>query len=479
MRMDKLMVIKVQMLMSCKANWEFSRIRIPGLSSLWPLFTLILGVYCTSTQMIQAKTFTLDEVIQEALRSSPQKKIVDQKFDKTAAEIGIGRSNALPKVDLSLQNSRNSAPYTNNEGAEKRKYGSEYKLSVNLMAPVYSFGRLQSVWDIAEASKRLNGEQKEFDTEIFLLQIISLYNSVLLMNSGLKVAEQSLNYLQKLYTFMSSEYQQGARSKMDYLRIKSQKDQAEAQLKQAQVSAQTALEKLKMNLGYNEQDFSIDQDHVLQSQFLKIAIEDTKEGLSQNKQLKTMRLGREISELTLDYYKATYLPSLSLIAGVVNDIRKPASSGSSSAAAEKDFKDLFKPKEFANYVGLSLNWNLFNGLATHYEIRKALSQSQMVGEQLSLAEKQIHLEQDESTNMLKSTKIILEAAKSSREAMELALTQADFDIREGNISLTDYFHTQTEYLQASQGEVKALIGMIEAVAYFKKSHGLDISGVKK
>jgi len=133
--------------------------------------TLKIPVLCLSFLLpltaLNASPLNLDDVLSLARRRTPSRIIIEESYNSGLAQIKRYRAEALPALDLRLQSSRSSLSLIDQAGTpdQKRAFGNEHSYSLELRAPVYSFGRLSSVYQIANLQTELTERQRSKNDE--------------------------------------------------------------------------------------------------------------------------------------------------------------------------------------------------------------------------------------------------------------------------------------------------------------------------
>jgi outer membrane protein TolC len=123
------------------------------------------------------------------------------------------------------------------------------------------------------------------------------------------------------------------------------------------------------------------------------------------------------------------------------------------------------------FVGLRLDWNLFDGLDKYHKAAvNALKQEQIQAQQdLTRLQLQQQSEQDKRNITVKAA--ALEVAKEQLSLAESILKNASLKYKEGLISVNDFLLAETGLEQAQAGVVAAYVSLRQAELEYLKTNG--------
>ena len=284
----------------------------------------------------------------------------------------------------------------------------------------------------------------------------------------------SLAHSKSTMTFAETEYKHGAVSQADYLRSKSRFALASADWEKAKADALAASERLRILLNLDTDKITLSVNDLTKNQYFT---GDLKNPASEPWSVKMQMVQKEISEKTVSYRKASFLPTLSLIAGAQGNIKTHA-IGPQNGVDRPDFHDLFTNDRINYYAGLALTWNLFNGLGTRAELDQAVAEATIAHINLDQITKQAKASRKEAVGKLEAAEKSLLASQEASEAMKLAYDQSEKDFKNGTISLTQLLEVHRDYQEALLRKYEAWSGKILAVAELRKNNGTPVWGGK-
>ena len=439
-------------------------LRFSGLTGFF-LFLICLPVF--------GKELSLDQVLSTALSDTRGQKKIQADFDQQIAETDIYRSSALPQLNLGLTSQRSSLSLIGQQGAgdQKRAYGNEHSYQLSLDAPIYSFGRLTSVWQLSKLQKSLIDQSKTMQTDQFLNEVINLYLSALLSQARVKVSKLGVDHSNSTLEFMQTEFNHGSLGKADFLRAQSKSYLSKAQYDRHLAEARAASEELKISLNLPEgQTVTIDPDTVENAQFF--SFKSPEQAKESSHPVRLANLQKEISEKTVSYRRASYLPTLSLIAGMGGSVKTHRIAGYPTESLQ--FQDLLSNSRMNYYGGISLRWNLFDGLKTSSELHQANAQAIKATLERENAIDQERINRKKAIDTLASSQKSLLATIDAKKAMEMAYHQSEQDFKRGTVSLTELLEVQKDYYDTLLKYYEALSAKINAIVAVKLSHGIPL-----
>lgn len=123
------------------------------------------------------------------------------------------------------------------------------------------------------------------------------------------------------------------------------------------------------------------------------------------------------------------------------------------------------------FIGLRLDWNLFDGLDKHHKAAvNALKQEQLAA-QSALMEQQLKQQIEQNKRMIDVKAGSLELAKRQLKLAESVHQNANLKFTEGLIGTNDLLQAQTGLEQAQTGVVAAYVALRQAELEYLKSNG--------
>jgi outer membrane protein TolC len=123
------------------------------------------------------------------------------------------------------------------------------------------------------------------------------------------------------------------------------------------------------------------------------------------------------------------------------------------------------------FVGLRLDWNLFDGLDKHHKAAvNALKQEQIQAQQ-DLTRLQLQQQSEQNKRNISVKASALDVAKEQLGLAESILKNASLKYKEGLISVNDFLMAETGLEQAQAGVVAAYVSLRQAELEYLKTNG--------
>ncbi|MFN5506810.1 MAG: TolC family protein, partial [Flavobacteriia bacterium] len=123
------------------------------------------------------------------------------------------------------------------------------------------------------------------------------------------------------------------------------------------------------------------------------------------------------------------------------------------------------------FVGLRVDWNLFDGLDKHHKAAvNALKQEQLEAK-TALVQQQLQLQIDQNKRLIDVKANALEISKEQLKLAEAVHQHASLKFSEGLIGTNDLIQAQTALEQAQTGVVAAYVALRQAELDYLKSNG--------
>ncbi|HVX28369.1 MAG TPA: TolC family protein [Parafilimonas sp.] len=298
----------------------------------------------------------LETCVQYALTHQPafQQSIIDQQI--VNAEIKTRLADWYPQVglDYTLQHYFKTPKYSTT-GVSVQNFSSAY------------FGATQNIFnpDVLLASKtagnvRMQSKQLTENDKIYLvLNVSKAFYDVLLSQQQINLVDQDIARLSRSVKDAYSQYQAGVVDKTDYKRAQISLNNAQAEKKQYEESLTAKFSVLKLLMGYpQEASFNLLYDSAKQESEIYI---DTLQQVNYNNRIeyKILETQKSLLQSNLQYYKWSYLPSVSAFANY------------NLVYANNNFGKLYSHDFPSSYAGLTLSFPIFQGGKRTWQIRGA------------------------------------------------------------------------------------------------------------
>ena len=123
------------------------------------------------------------------------------------------------------------------------------------------------------------------------------------------------------------------------------------------------------------------------------------------------------------------------------------------------------------FVGLRVDWNLFDGLDKHHKAAVNALKQEQIETQTALTQQQLQLQIDQNKRLIAVKANALDIAKEQLKLAESVHQHANLKFTEGLIGTNDLLQAQTGLEQAQTGVVAAYVALRQAELDYLKSNG--------
>jgi len=380
-----------------------------------------------------SSTLTLDDCIRLGLAHNQSLQINRFETDRSVSQAKSNIGMVLPVVNFNLSGGSSDLGGLGwNDG-----YSTSLSISQNIWDGGAWWNTLKSA-KVAEDAAIIQYESYEVST---IYQIKSAYYNYLSTQELLDVYEENLNTSKYQHQLTLERFKLGAASQNDTLRTRVNIEQARLQIVNGELDLQSRARNLNIILGRQADDplaVAIPGWEDVQVPELKRV---TEEVLRANQSLRLLDQNKDISAYNVKVAKAGYMPSLGMSA-----------SYSNNALA---FGDVFAQNTSNKSVGVSLSWNLFNGLRTSRSVEQGKINAKLATENYELTERNLRkeisqtLERMEALNeTVKISQLILVASEQ-----DLMLAQEQYKI--GSLSILDVLRITANYKDARSNLIRS------------------------
>ena len=371
---------------------------------------------------------TLYEACELAIQNHPLVESSRSSKLESEADYGIARSVYFPRIDLKSQlgpsHYLDDGTTTYGEGA------------LSVTQTIFNFGGLQNGVDSAEL-KAVGAKLRYARTqEDIAALVINSYFTILQAQELVSIYETSLDFYKKLLDTFWERYNAGISSKADAQKVEVSMKGAESQLTIQNQQLKTAKNLLENIIKQPVDRVDTDIDT------MKINIEGTMDdafvrALDNNVSLRAYKAEIEAQEKVIKSRNSEYLPSFGYRLQAKNEFQKVDGYRSSVDAQ------------------LTMNWNLFSGMATQEKINKEKAILRRMVATKEATELDIRNVLSDAFNAYQSSEkefqLAREAYDSSVYLMGLYLSEFDLGIR-----------TLLDLIQAREGQTNAAFREVNA-----------------
>lgn len=280
---------------------------------------LLLCPFLLSAQN-DTSAWSLNKCIEHALQQNISVQKTALNSETNAAYLEQSKANRFPSLNASVSDNLNWSRQFQNGG-----YGS-YSYSNNANASLNSSVRLYNGFKITNTIKQdelaLNASKLDLETtkESVSLNVLDAYLQVLYAIEQVKNAEKQIEATNKQLQMAEERMRLGAISRSDYLQVKSELASEQLTLANAQkqytMSKVSLMQLIELPASTNFSIVNPDFSNVTMQLRNPNADSIYNEALLKKPQIQSAAINRQMSELDIAIARASYLPTLSLNAGV-------------------------------------------------------------------------------------------------------------------------------------------------------------------
>lgn len=394
---------------------------------------------------------TLEESIELALNNNQSIKIAAAEY--SAAQWALKEAQGAKSFSISLSHSDDwfggDLPVTKNK--------KEFSNAVSAKLPIYTGGKLESTIEQAKIGKEVKRLGVDDTMQQIKLDVTKGYFNILQTRNLVQVSEESVNQLEEHLKNVRAQYAVGTVAKSDVLRSEVELADAQQELIKAQNNQELAMSnfnnivgmpldtqvKIREEMRYDEYDLTLDNS-------ILYALAHRPDGVAAQKSV-------EMAEQAVDIAKAGQRPTVSL-------------------AAANTWEDTSFPGDDTSTwnVGLTTNWNVFDGNVTRSQIKqaeanliKSKEQARQTQDGIQLEVRQAYLNMKEAEKRIQTSKVTVEKAQEDFKIAQVRYSAGvgtNIDVIDAQVALTK---AQTNYIQS-------LYDYNTSKAALDKAMGIDV-----
>lgn len=428
--------------------------------SILSLLTIFSGS-CLATADAGRDVLTLPRAVQIAIDNSPAVARSTEQGQQARYAEKAARSEYLPTVSADYTyTALDQAPYLITGGRQVQSaHTTQYQWGVSMVQPLFTGLAVSSRHNIEKLGIAIQDKENEQTVLDITKSVKRAYYRVLLTRKLLAVADETVATLASHEKDAQLFFDRGILRRNDLLRAKVALSNAVQLREGAGADARIAVADLNRWLSFDiSADTRIaDIDTVQYAPFQLGAL--IEEGLKTRPQLQAMALVRETLTQAVRLEKSAYYPT-------VTAVGRYWQNGDSPGADSNDFQN----DHNASLV-VQATWTLFNGNKTRSKVSRAVSEKRAYDESIREARDIIRLE-------IKSAYLNLGVARKNVETAEVAVSQAEENLRITQLgyrqeaaTATEVLDARTDLTQAKTNYYRALYGYLDALAALERAVG--------
>ncbi len=328
---------------------------------------------------------------------------------------------------------------------------SVYTAQVNLVQPLFAWGKIQGAVDVAKVSEveaRFAYTTAELD---ILHGVAKAYVGVLMAQAQLDVVKVRLEAATKLVEDIQNKLDAQSATRLDLLRAQAELEGVRPEALQAQANHQRALEVLNGQLGLDPRtSLSIAS---LPPAEVPVDLQGVER--SELSQLKEQEKGYRINDQIL-----------------TSDLRPRLDFSASAGYQAGKTDNLFKEPYDTWRVSLTLKVPLFDGLRTSGKRAQNRAVIEQIRQNRVDTERLVQVQQASARREVGKAQAFLEAATKAHDAGQEALRVSRESFAEGLISSLDLLQAERQERQLESQRVQAQLAVWSALLDLRRSLGL-------
>ena len=432
---------------------------------LFLLLTFAVAVYSYA-----AEGLTLDQAIETAVRNNPDLKAADSQVE--VAEAGVLRSVSgfLPKVTVSETWSRTDNPLLvfgtklNQQIVSTADFNpsvinnpepiSNYNSRLAVIQPIFNGGREYIGRAQAKLAKAASEQDRERIRQETAYNVVKAYYGLLFARENYTVATTSLKTTEEHVRLAEARFKAGAVLQSDLLRAKVQMAEVRDMLTRSKNGIQIAAANLNFVMGV-PQGTEYDVTGTLAVQVFSADLDaEINEASAKRPDLIAIGLNRQNAEKAVGKARTDYLPSLNLMG--------QTDWNSSRIAGDE-------AKSWA--VMAVLQWNIFDGLVIHANVKEALATSNRMKYLEEQTRSAAQLQVRQAHYALSASLDRISATASSVEEAEEGLRIVQKRYESGMTPFVDVLGAENALIRARTNALQALYDNNIAQAELKLAKG--------
>ncbi|WP_338868404.1 TolC family protein [Spirosoma sp. SC4-14] len=422
------------------------------------------------SSLARAQNLTLEQLIDKALTNNYS--VQSSKLDelKTEAQIAEVKAGARPQVNLTGDYKRYlkipgqvipASVFGGPEGTYSAvAFGLPYNLSTSVQAtqPIYSQSLLIAT-KAAKASRDLSALQTQKTKEDVAYNVSATYYNLQTTAQQIAFLRSNLAATERLIRITDLRRQNQLAQGIDVDRLQLSKTASQTQIESLQATYNQLLNSLKYLTGTPQTDSLQVQTAIEES----IPVAPGNEYTINRTDLQLLDQQKLINGLEQRNIKAGFVPSVSAY-GVAN---------SSVYAIGGDNSYI---KNLPGYwVGLQLNWNVFDGLARKAKLGQKRIDDQKLDVQTRQVRESISMDIANARNKFLVEQQNLTTNRGQVALAEKVYTQTQLQFKEGTVDLTEVVQAENSLRDAQNTYLTTLVNLRTAELDWKKATGSLIS----
>jgi|GEM_PF-5978380 len=433
------------------------------------------------------QVLTMDVALREALTSSTQSKIFDEKLVKSREFEHEKRGLLYPNIGAYANVGRGGQPVQNMaksltaaskdsatqaQAANMPDYtnvtANTYMYGLQAAGPIYTFGKLSTAIEMAklqDESVSLSVKRSKQDLQ---MQVVEAYSAVVIAQARVQVLTRSKERAEETFKLLDRDFASGKGMKSDVLMAKATLKSLQPQILTSERDADAARRNFNRLLGRDASDVTpLDTLGILagaENDPLPTRDAAIEQAVKNRADLQSLQVAARVYEGTSKIFQANYYPTIGY-------------TGKFGILA-------YEPDQLASWthrqwqIGVGVTWTIFDGLgkdgANKAQVAEWKSDARVFQFQASELQRSLEIEVDGALRDRVSADTSLAASIEGRDAATEAVSLLKGMYPGGSVRLTDVLSAEDGLRSAELGVLSARFSRIRAIAKLRLAQGQDL-----
>jgi HAE1 family hydrophobic/amphiphilic exporter-1 len=412
-------------------------------------------------------SLTFEQALERALSSNEGLKVAKERVVETQSRVQEAKANFLPQVNLGYTYTPTqrfpviripAGVFGPEEQTFQAAFSRENNVQLFLNQPIYTGGRLNSVYGISSSS--LDASKLELDRtrQEIEYRVVETFYAALMNERGVAVADEQIALTTRQLALARARFESGTVARLDVLQAEVELANAKARRIQAKAQVDISMQALRGVLSL-PQSQSLKLDGSLDELVVGHAREELDSQLPKRPDLQAYSARRQSAEYASNLADSEWKPSLSLTGNM---------------QYQQDSLGTLLARDNQSYaLGLQLNVPLFS--APGASARRNIAQSQMRQAEhgLRYATDNARLELESAWTALESSAEVVTTQEKALELARESVTIAQVSYENGVITSAELNDAQVRLLQTEWLLMQAKYARITAAARAKVAAGVQ------
>ena len=415
----------------------------------------------------QVMSLTFDQALQRALSANEGLKVSQERVVETQARVQEAKTNFLPQVNLGYSYTPTqrfptiripAGIFGPEEQTFQAAFARENSLQLFINQPIYTGGRLRSVYGITSSSLDASKLELERTRQEIEYRVVETYYAALMNERGVAVADEQIRLSEKQLELAKARFESGTVARLDVLQAEVELANAKARRIQTKAQVDASMQALRSVLSL-PQTQALQLSGSLDEPVVGHARDELDQQLPQRPDLRAFDARRDAAEYSSQLADSEWKPSLSFTG---NMQYQQDSVGSLLGRDNQSYQ-----------FGVAFSMPLFG--APGAAARRGVAQSQMRQAEhgLRYATDNARLELETAWTALEASAEVVTTQQMALELARESVAIAQVSYENGVITSAELNDAQVRLLQTEWLLMQAKYARITAAARAKVAAGVS------